>query len=96
MYLLRDEEEGAGETTEGNSNQSPPTYKMTDIAPPAYTDALQDVLVSQQTSKEVQQDADQRDLVEVSLEENEVRRSCVMEILNSTLLFTLHCLTHLG
>lgn len=70
LYLLRDEEE-AGETREGD-NQSPPTYTTTEIDPPAYTDALHDVLVSQRTStstQETEQDAENKEPVEVPLDE---------------------------
>lgn len=69
LYLLRDEE--TGETREGD-NQSPPTYTITEIDPPAYTDALHDVLVSQRTNtQETEQDTENKELVEVPL--NEVR-----------------------
>lgn len=74
---------------------SPPTFKMTDIAPPDYTDALQDVLVSQKTNTNAQEGGEKdsvtggekelTEMVEVPLDENEVTDclSCCTPIHNS-------------
>ena len=64
----------------------PPTYKMTDmVAPPVYSDALQDVVVSQEASTALQEGEEdketeeEREMVEVPLDENEVSfLHCIM------------------
>ena len=70
MHTFSDDDvEGTG------SHTPPPTYKMTEIiAPPDYNDALQDVLVSQQDKADAEKEEEEKDdMVEVPLNENEVR-----------------------
>ena len=76
-----DEDEERGSTDEQEGSQKPPTYKMTDIAPPAYQDAVQDVLIHQQTDASAQEgepqeenvEEEKEEIVEVPLDEHEVR-----------------------
>ena len=70
---------------ESGNQTPPPTYKVMEmIAPPDYTDALQDVLVSQSKQEGEEEPSEETregsSMVEVPLEDNEVITHCAAEM----------------
>jgi hypothetical protein len=82
MRFRYTDDEETGVKGPEKSQTPPPTYKMTDmVAPPGYTDALQDVVVSQEANTALQEEDDketeeEREMVEVPLDENEAEDDC--------------------